>query len=104
MITGVRSSGSTCRHCLDVRRDHVKTLGSQIGRPVTHDDARAAALFDRFHILNMQRTHTFTWYVEAHMQYRYVTAARVTGAEFVALEPELGWQLLVSANLPCETQ
>jgi len=78
---------------------------AQTGCPVTYtyDHERATMLLEGFHILEMRKTHIFTWDVEAYTGYAYVKApewADVSDAELAALERELGWHLLIRASLP----
>jgi len=77
---------------------------AQTGCPVTYtynaDTARE--LLAGFDILEMRKTHIFTWDVDAYRRYEYRKApewAQVSEAELASLESELGWHLLIRAAL-----
>jgi 2-polyprenyl-3-methyl-5-hydroxy-6-metoxy-1,4-benzoquinol methylase len=77
---------------------------AQTGCPVTYtySDETARALLDGFRILDMHKTHIFTWDVDAYTRYEYRKSpewARVSDAELARLERELGWHLLIRAVL-----
>ena len=77
---------------------------AQTGCPVTYtytyDSARE--LLEGYRILDMEKSHIFTWDVPAYRQYEYkkdAAWANVSEEELAKLEKELGWHLLVRAVL-----
>jgi SAM-dependent methyltransferase len=77
---------------------------AQTGCPVTYTYSaeRARALLEGFRILEMRKAHIFTWDVEAYKRHEYVKAsdwAHVSDEELSDLERELGWHLLIRAEL-----
>jgi len=77
---------------------------AQTGCPVTYTYNRESVqeLLDGFEILDLRKTHIFTWDVEAYKRYEYVKApewSHVSDAELATLEQELGWHLLVRARI-----
>jgi SAM-dependent methyltransferase len=77
---------------------------AQTGCPVTYSytERTVADLLAGYRMLDVQKAHIFTWDLDAYRQYEYRKApewARVSDAELVDLEKELGWHLLVRAQL-----
>src|SRR5262245_46594333 len=77
---------------------------AQTGCPVTYTytEDSVRELLAGFRVLDVRKTHIFTWDVDAYRRYEYRKAAewaRVTDAELETLERELGWHLLVRATL-----
>jgi ubiquinone/menaquinone biosynthesis C-methylase UbiE len=75
---------------------------AQTGCPVTYtySDDTARALLDGFRILEMHKTHIFTWDVDAYNRYDYRKSpewAHVSDSELTRLERQLGWHLLIRA-------
>jgi ubiquinone/menaquinone biosynthesis C-methylase UbiE len=76
---------------------------AQTGCPVTYTYTAQtiAQLLERFRLLDVRKSHIFTWDVDAYKRYEYRKApewANVSDAELAALEEELGWHLLVRAS------
>ncbi len=77
---------------------------AQEGCPVTHTytEKSVCELLEEYEVLDIRKTHIFTWDVEAYKQYEYVKHeawANVSDEELAELEKELGWHLLVRARL-----
>jgi 2-polyprenyl-3-methyl-5-hydroxy-6-metoxy-1,4-benzoquinol methylase len=77
---------------------------AQTGCPVTYtyNDETARQLLSGFTILEMRKTHIFTWDIAAYRRYEYRKApewAHVSDAELAGLERELGWHLLIRASV-----
>lgn len=77
---------------------------AQSGCPVTYsytfDEARR--LLTGFEMLEMRKSHIFTWDVEAYKRYEYkkdAAWAGVSDEQLADLEKELGWHLLLRAKL-----
>jgi 2-polyprenyl-3-methyl-5-hydroxy-6-metoxy-1,4-benzoquinol methylase len=75
---------------------------AQTGCPVTYtyNDEAARQLLEGFTILEIRKTHIFTWDINAYLRYEYRKApewANVSDAELASLERELGWHLLIRA-------
>ncbi len=77
---------------------------AQSGCPVTYsytfDEARK--LLAGFDVLEMRKSHIFTWDVEAYKRYEYKKDAAWAGVseeQLADLEQELGWHLLLRAKL-----
>ncbi len=88
------------------RMDELITKNSeaQTGCPVTFtytfDEVRQ--LLEGFKILDIRKTHIFTWDVDAYKDYKYqkdAAWANVSEERLVELEKELGWHTLVWAKL-----
>lgn len=81
-----------------------KNSEAQTGCPVTYtytfDEVRQ--LLSGFEVMDIGKTHIFTWDIEAYKQYKYVKDqawAKVSDEQFALLEKELGWHTLVRAKL-----
>ena len=77
---------------------------AQTGCPVTYTytDETVRTLLEGFRVLDVAKAHIFTWDLDAYRQYEYKKAPEWAGlseAELAALEKELGWHLLVRAEL-----
>lgn len=77
---------------------------AQTGCPVTYTYTfnEARALLAGFEILEMRKSHIFTWDVTAYKKYEYVKDpawAGVSDGQLAELEKELGWHLLIRARL-----
>jgi hypothetical protein len=77
---------------------------AQTGCPVTYtyNDESARALLDGFRIFDIRKAHIFTWDLDAYRRHEYRKAAEwvgVSSTEMAALERELGWHLLIRAEL-----
>lgn len=77
---------------------------AQTGCPITYTYtfAEVAELLQGFTIVDIAKTHIFTWDVEAYKQYTYKKDAaweNVSEARLRQLESELGWHTLVRARL-----
>jgi SAM-dependent methyltransferase len=77
---------------------------AQTGCPVTYTytDRTVRDLLAGFDVLEARKAHIFTWDVDAYRQYEYRKApewAHVNDAELEEFERELGWHLLVRAEL-----
>ena len=78
---------------------------AQTGCPVTYTytDETVRTLLQGFRVLDVRKTHIFTWGIEPYKKYEYQKAAEwanVSDTELASLERELGWHLLVKATLP----
>ncbi len=77
---------------------------AQTGCPVTYTytDRTVRDLLSNFNVLEMRKAHIFTWDVECYRRFKYKKDpawANVPPEELADLERELGWHLLVRANL-----
>lgn len=77
---------------------------AQTGCPVTYTytDASVRELLAGFRVIDVLKSHIFTWDIEPYKRYEYEKApewADVSDAALAALERELGWHLLVRAAL-----
>ena len=77
---------------------------AQTGCPITYSYSEDSVreLLAGFRLLDVHKSHIFTWDVEAYRNYEYRKAdewVNVSDADLAALEKELGWHLLVRAVL-----
>lgn len=76
---------------------------AQTGCPITYSYTLEGAgrLFNDFDIIDMRKTHIFSWDIPAYKNYRYekdVPFKQVEDQFFHELESELGWHILVKAK------
>ena len=74
------------------------------GCPVTYTytPASVRTLLDGYRVLDVSKTHIFTWDIDAYRRYEYKKDpmwAGVSDADLAELEQELGWHMLVRAKL-----